>query len=145
MPLNYDNDGGQDRIACGYTLNVLSLNFNPVDALTYYFGNNPKAPSNTAATNKVYIRIAAFIKMVEIYCFASTAGTNENISLNIRKNNTTDTLIQTVGVNTTERIFSNTGLNISMSAGDYFEIKMVCPTWATNPATMSFGGYIYLE
>jgi hypothetical protein len=145
MPLNYDNDGGQDRIACGYTLAVCSLNFNPVDALTYYFGNAPKAPTNTAATNKVYIRIAASLKIAELYCFASTAGTNENISVYVRKNNTTDTLIATIGSATNERLFSNTGLNISFAAGDYFEIKIVCPTWVTNPATMVFGGYAYFE
>jgi len=32
-----------------------------------------------------------------------------------------------------------------MAAGDYFEMKMVCPTWATNPATVNFGGYVFIE
>jgi hypothetical protein len=60
-------------------------------------------------------------------------------------NNTTDNLIATVSASASERIFSNTGLNISLNAGDYIEIKGVQPTWATNPLTTIYGGYLYFE
>lgn len=80
-----------------------------------------------------------------IYCYAGTAGTAENWTANIRLNNTTDTLIETIGASTNERIFNNESLNIAVVAGDYIEIKMVNPLWATNPATAIFGGYIYIE
>lgn len=129
----------------GYCINVQALTSSPTDAQTIYFGNLPKAPTTTAATSKVYIRQAGTIKRAEIYCFSGTAGTAESWSIYIRKNNTTDTLIATVAAATGERVFSNTGLSISMSAGDYIEIKSVNPTWATNPLTTIFGGYIYIE
>lgn len=145
MPLYYENTPGTSLLACGYTLNVCSLNINPLDATTYYFGQIPKAPVTATGQNRVLIRLAASIRIVNIYCFASTAGTNENISLYIRKNNTADTLIQTVGTAASERVFFNSALNIPFAAGDSFEVKMICPTWATNPATMNFGGYVYLE
>ena len=83
--------------------------------------------------------------MAQVYCYSGTAGTNESWVMNIRLNNTTDTQIASVSQSTNERIFSNSSLNIAVVAGDYIEIKCVNPTWATNPLTTIFGGYIYIE
>jgi hypothetical protein len=129
----------------GYTIAVQALTSSPADGATVYFGMLPKAPVTAAGTSKVFIRKAGTIKIAEIYCFSGTAGTAESWSISIRRNNTTDTLIATVAAATSERIFSNTGLNIPVVVGDYFEIKSVNPTWATNPATTIFGGYVYIE
>lgn len=129
----------------GYTLSVQALTSSPADGATIYFGMLPKAPVTVAATSKVYIRKAGTIKIAEIYCYSGTAGTAESWSLYIRKNNLTDTLIATVAAATNERVFTNSSLSISMAVGDYFEIKAINPTWATNPLTTIFGGYIYIE
>ena len=129
----------------GYSVNVQALTSSPTDAQTIYFGMLPKAPVTTGGQSKIYIRAAGTIKRAEIYCYSGTAGTNEAWSLYIRKNNTTDTLIATVSAAASERVFSNANLSIAMAAGDYFEIKAVNPTWATNPLTCIFAGYIYLE
>jgi hypothetical protein len=132
-------------LAKGYSLYVQALSSSPVDGQTIYFGILPTAPTVTAATRKIYIRRAGTIRIAEIYCHSGTAGTNENWSLYLRRNNAADILIATVGVATNERVFSNTALNIPMTVGEYFEIKAVNPTWATNPVTTVFGGFIYLE
>jgi hypothetical protein len=95
--------------------------------------------------SKVHIRKAGTIKMANIYCYSGTAGTGEAWSLYIRKNNTTDYLIQTLSLATSERIFTNSSLSIAVIAGDYIEIKGIQPTWATNPLTTIYGGYIYIE
>ena len=137
--------GSGDIDIHGLTINVQALTSSPVDAQTIYFGMLPKAPVTTGAISKIYIRKAGTIKHAEIYCYSGTAGTAESWSLYIRKNNTTDTLIATVAAATNERIFSNSSLSIAMAAGDYFEIKAINPTWATNPLTTIFGGYIYIE
>jgi hypothetical protein len=137
--------GSGDLPAPGYVINVQALTSSPADGATIYFGMLPKAPTATAATSKVFIRQAGTIKRAEIYCFSGTAGTAEAWVAHVRKNNTTDTQIASVSLNTSERIFSNTGLNIPMAAGDFFEIKMVNPTWVTNPLTCIFGGYVYIE
>ena len=112
----------------GYAINVQALTSSPTDAQTIYFGMLPKAPTTTANISKVYIRKAGTIKIAEIYCYSGTAGTAESWSLYIRKNNTTDTLIATLAVSASERVFSNSSLSIAMAAGDYFEIKSVNPT-----------------
>jgi len=124
---------------------VQALTSSPTDAQTIYFGTLPKAPVTVAATSKIYIRKTCTLKVAEIYCYSGTAGTNESWSIYVRKNNTTDTLIATLGVSASERVFSNAALSVSLVAGDYLEIKSVNPTWATNPLTCIFGGYLYFE
>lgn len=129
----------------GYSINVQATTSSPTDAQTIYFGNLPKAPVTAAGTSKIYIRQSGTIKRAEIYCYSGTAGTNEAWPISIRLNNNSDTQIGSLSVSTKERVWSNTGLNIAVNSGDYIEIKSVNPTWATNPLTTIFGGYIYIE
>lgn len=128
--------------AGGYTISVQALTSSPADAATIYFGMLPKAPVTAANTSKVYVRRSGTITGAEIYCYSGTAGTAESWTLYIRKNNTTDFLISTVSAATNERVFTNHNLSIPVAAGDYFEIKAINPTWATNPLTTIFGGYV---
>jgi len=128
-----------------YCINVQALTSSPTDGQTVYFGMLPKAPTTTANISKIYIRKAGTIKIAEIYCYSGTPGTAEAWSLYIRKNNATDTLIATLSVSASERVFSNTGLSIAVAVGDYIEIKGIQPTWATNPLTTIYAGYLYVE
>jgi hypothetical protein len=102
---------------------------------------------STANVWKVYIPKDGTIKKAYIMSYAgTTTGSAENLSLYIRKNNTTDTLIATIGAATALREFTNTGLSISVSAGDYIEMKLVCPNpYVTPPVGITFGGTIYIE
>ena len=129
----------------GYQIMVQALTSSPVDAQTVYFGQMPKAPITTAAVSKVYIRKAGTITQANIYVYSGTAGTAEAWSLYIRKNNTTDTLIETISAAASERVFDNSSLSIAVAAGDYIEVKSIQPTWATNPLTTIYGGYIHIE
>lgn len=128
----------------GYTIPVMALTSSPGDGATVYFGNLPKAPVANAATSKVYIPKTGNITRAELYVYSGTAGTAEGWSLYVRKNNAADTLIATVSNSASERVFRNTGLNIAVNAGDYIEIKGIQPTWATNPLTTIYGGYLYI-
>jgi len=130
-----------------YTLNVVTASLSTLtDSATYYFGSLAGlAPQTTAALARMYIPKAGSIKAAYVWTRAGTAGTAENISMNVRLNNATDTLIATVGQAAATRLFSNTALNIAVVQGDYIEIKMVCPAWVTNPATMAVGGVVYIE
>jgi hypothetical protein len=95
----------------------------------------------------VYIPKSGTIKRAEISSYAATTtGTAQNISLYVRLNNTTDTLIATVGAATAVRDFINTGLSIAVTAGDYIEIKIIVATpYTTPPAGITFGGNLYIE
>jgi hypothetical protein len=133
----------------GYTISAFTgLNgttFTPVNAATYYFGNQARIPTTTAAIWRLYIQRAGTIKRADFVSATSTTGTGENISLYIRLNNTTDTLVATVGNTSNPRLFQNSSLAISVVAGDYIEMKMICPTWATQPTGFTIGGQIYIE
>lgn len=145
--LSYIEGAGWSRttVGTGYCINVQALTSSPTDAQTVYFGMLPKAPITTADVSKIYIPVACRIKRAEIYCYSGTAGTAEAWSLYVRVNNTTDYLIATLSVSQSERKFQNAALDIPLAAGDYVEIKGVQPTWATNPLTTIYGGYLYCE
>lgn len=128
----------------GYALQVRSTSQSPADGATYFYGS--ELQPRTSSGNRLYIPKAGAIKAVYFWWDSlGTAGSAENISIYVRVNNTTDTLVQTVGNASLQKLFSNTSLNIAVSQGDYIEIKMVCPTWTTNWTQVWTGGVIYIE
>jgi hypothetical protein len=120
--------------------------FSPADLATMYCGAQPIIMGGVANLRKIYVPAAGRIIGAMIFTHSATAaGTNENWSLYIRKNDTTDYLIAMVGLAAAERNFNNMAMDIPMIAGDYFEIKMVCPTWVTNPTGTTLSGNVYFE
>ena len=127
-------------------LPVQFLQNNPTDAQTIYFGNQPRAPLTTAAISKVKIPRDGTITKADIYTYAnSVVGSAEAWPLYVRYDNTTDTLVQSIAAATAERNYVNLALSIAVVAGHYVEIKMVNPTWVTNPTAVTCGGWLYLE
>lgn len=129
----------------GYTLQFLATTSPMTDATTYYFGGQAFTLTELDGAQRVYVPKAGTIKYAYIHFFAVTVGTGENISVYIRKNSTSDTLVATVGNTNQLRIFSNIGLSVSVSQGDFVEVKIVCPTWATNPLSNRWSGIVYVE
>ena len=126
--------------ATSYTGTVFSFSspcasFNPLDGLTYYFGGCGIAPGTPAGQRRLYAPTACTLDAVTVYFYTnSTVGSNEAVSLYVRVNNTTDYLITASADMSSASVRLNaTGLGISLAATDYVEIKIVCPTWATNP------------
>jgi hypothetical protein len=130
----------------GYAIHVVAAaQATTTDGQTLYWGGMLVAPSATANRWRCYIPKAGTIKAAYIYSYAGTAGTNQAWPMYIRLNNTSDTLIQSLSVATNDRVWSNTALSIAVVAGNYIEIKEVCPTWATNPAAVTRTGVLYIE
>lgn len=130
----------------GYVEQVATLNAaTTTDGQTIYVGCALTAPSTTAALARCYIPKTGNIRIAYVYARATTAGTAEGWACNVRLNNTSDTAIATVSLSSSDRVWSNTGLAIAVALGDYFEIKCVNPTWATNPANVTFMGAVYME
>lgn len=136
-----------EKVTAGYTLPIFVGGLSsPADATTYYFGSIAgTAPSTTATERSMYIPKSGTIKYCQLSTNATTAGSNEAWPIYIRLNNTTDYGVDTVSTNTNLRMWESAALNIAVTAGDYIEIKTITPTWVTNPAVMTFGGYIYIE
>lgn len=123
-----------------------ALQSTTTDGQTIYFGSLASlAPSTTGALASIYVPKAGSVKSVYVNCNAGTAGSNEAWVMNLRLNNTSNTQIASVSLNTANRLWSNTSLNVPVALGDRLEIQSVQPTWATNPANVRYGGVIYIE
>ena len=134
--------------SAGYALQFLSGGaFNPVDSTTYYLGGLPFAPVTGALNRPLWIPRAGTIKAVYGTVISAVAGSNENTTLSIRLNDTTDTTVTSAlelsaaGLRTD---FSNTALAIAVAAGDYFTMKWATPAWVTNPTTVTFSGVVFV-
>lgn len=131
-----------------WTMEVCDNNVgvNPLDATTYYFGHIGVAATSTANAEIHLRHVTANGNLTQavITMYATTAGTAENISVYIRKNNTTDYLVQTVGVSALVRVFIGAFAQAFVQ-GDTFEIKIVYPTWATNPLGVTWDGTVMFK
>lgn len=121
---------------------------NPADATTYYFGSFiSTAPTTIAAARRVYLgKDCSIIGATFTLLVSSTLGTSEDINVYIRVNNTTDYSIGTIKANSsTQQILINTSMSIVLISTDYFEIKMVMPTFVTNPVNVSFSSVVNIR
>jgi len=131
----------------GYALSLIAGNLTPMsDNTTYFFGSMAGvAPQTTALRCIVYIPKAGTIKCVYVLIFSGTTGTPEEVPIYIRVNNSADTLIGNADLSSAVYTVSRTDLSISVSQNHYFEIKIVCPNFSTNPNNVRFGGVVYIE
>jgi hypothetical protein len=129
----------------GYTLTVTSTAGNLSTGQTYYFGNLGRAPQlNNPDVSRVYIPKTGVIKKAYIVHGSTTLGTITSITVSIRLNNTTDTLVAVSTANALFRTYINNSLSINVSEGDYIEIKVTSVS-AAAPASNSFSGTLYIE
>lgn len=129
-----------------FYFNVNTTFWSPSDSATYYM-----VPSGTfnltdsSASMRIYIPNAGTIQSV-VGCVTNggAVGTSENVTIAVRVNDTTNTNVTTSAQwDQTENPFSNTGLSISVSAGDYIEMMVITPAWVTNPFAVYFSCGIY--
>lgn len=114
---------------------------NPADGSTQYFGGCVIQSNTTESFYRVYFPTATTIKTAIVGVLKGVAATNENVSVYIRLNATTDTTISTTWQWTTANgwdMVTATGLSIAVGAGEFIAIKIVCPTWSTNPTTIYY-------
>lgn len=131
----------------GVVLQQASNFFDPADSTTYYSGNFPALQPSTAETiQRIYIPRAGTITRVDLFMLTLGVGSNETSTISLRKNATSDTTLSaTIDNSSVANVVNATGLSISVSAGDYIEIKWVTPAWATNPTTVGWKSEIYLQ
>jgi hypothetical protein len=120
---------------------------NLADALTYYFGANGQSTFNTnELSGSAPAPVSCTIK--SIYGLVSYgAGSSENVVFSLSINGSSFTTIATVALDsgTFSTAFNLTGQSISVTAGDRLSIRMVCPTWVTNPTSFRGSFLIYAE
>jgi len=122
-----------------------STSTNPTDATTRYISGAPVAQQSTYANANYIAPVAGTITAATLTWVASSAGTSETISTYVRVNDTTDYLIASVGNTSGTKQFVNGALSVALAANDTFSIKLVYPTWVTNPSGVSIGGVLLFE
>lgn len=132
-----------------YALHFGSPEFSPADATIYYFGNPTNGViTTTADRRRVYFPQGGTLKKIYISLIVRSAiGSTENVTFNVKINNGSPIAISsTVVMNVNTLIpVSITSLTSAVNAGDYFEIEMSCPTWATNPTNVTVSGHALIE
>lgn len=133
----------------GYTIAVCGggTGFTPADGTTYYLGANFLNGVLDTANDYARIEIPKagtikrmFLKISQI----TTSGTSETVNHYIRLNNTTD-IANVTGSYSTGQLETTVTASTAVVAGDYITVKIVTPTWVTNPVGVVFYGLIYIE
>lgn len=120
--------------------------YNPLDSTSYYLTINigplTGDPSTSAATDGnaaflAHARVAMTIKAVFVTNFCIGAGSSETFTADVRINNTSNSQIIS-GLKCdvafpTPNNFANTSANVALAAGDFIQVKVDTPAWATNP------------
>lgn len=119
------------------------------DSETVYFGCAWSATALATQQDKVriYSCLSGVIRMCCVHVHIRTVQpSNENVTVNIRKNNTTDYLVATAEwTNTGFTLMQNVSMAVPIAAGDYIEFKVTTPAWVTNPTGVSVVAMAYLE
>jgi hypothetical protein len=93
----------------------------------------------------MYILAGGRIRRFSMYVYCSTPSSAEDIAISVRLNNTTDYVVTTTAHFNADKNSFAFDLNIPVVAGDYVEIKMVTPAFATNPLGVSLSGSLLIE
>jgi len=128
----------------GYSINFGALQTTIAASTTYYFGMTGIAGTTTANVRRVYIPLAGTIKEIYFY-IRSSVTSSENWTVSLRLNNTTNTTIATIGNTSGDKVFSNSNLNVTVVAGDYFEITTTTPAWVTPASNSNFYGTLIIH
>lgn len=133
----------------GVVMQVHGVNHATVtDSQTLYFGSKLVAASTTADNSRVYIPVTGTLRAAYLYInVAGTLGSAQTGSAYVRLNNTTDVTIST-GVLWTaaNQVFSASGLTQAVTAGDYFEIKLIYPAWSpTSPTNVTYQANLHIS
>lgn len=143
---------GSGSSGLGYTLPITSGTAgNPADATTYYAGSAEHAlawtTETTSGVHRIYVPKTGTISAVYLYVrIGGTIGTAENVGLYLRLNDATDITISATSTwNTADVSVSNNALTQAVTQSNFLELKIVTPTWVTNPTSVRFAGTIYID
>ena len=129
----------------GYAIQVGATSTSTfTDGQSLFFGSPGHSVLTAGSQRRVYMPAAGIISVAYLYGRFANGGSGEEWPLYIRLNNTTDTLVYTHNTTNADKLWSNTGLSITVAAGDYIEMKLINPSWVTNPSSGLLNGVLYI-
>jgi len=129
-----------------YALNMITAATSPADSTTYFMVGGTTWSTSFISTARLYIpKSGTLVACYGAVNVGSTLASSENVTINIRLNNTTDTAITTTAQFTSAlNPFSNNALGIAVVAGDFISFTIVTPAWVTNPVTVTFSATAFI-
>lgn len=142
---NLSAGSGHTKLFFNTTIAVGTLS----DSTSYYIGSGNATTVFTAtgqAPPRQYILTSGTItKAYGSLRVKGTLASTENVTIKLVINNTTTLNISTtLQLNAVNVDFSNTGFSQSVSAGDYVELVLATPAWATNPSDVDLSCTVYI-
>lgn len=125
---------------------VLATTWNPADSITYYLGPCPATPSTTQWRRQGYFNRKGKIRSVFVeWYMTATAGSAEDITVTLELLGGVSIPLPQLTSMTAYKQFGVTGLDVDIDDMVYYEVKIVCPAWATNPTSVVVNGNIWVE
>jgi len=128
-----------------FTVPFNFANVNPADNTTYYFGAQYTVAPGTGATARIFYMPYECTLIGYTIGIAYNVGSSETSELYCRINNTTDVQLGGNFSGGATIFTQGTTAATNVSAGDYLNIKWVCPTWATNPTAATGTVILYFK
>lgn len=122
--------------------------FNPADATVYYFGGTTHVqPIAAGGLLRIYMPQDGVITDAYLATFPAVSTSSPELSTwgLIKNNSTTYTIDTTVSTRGTTQYYASSTLNFPVSQGDYIEMTLTTPTWATDPTAVVLWGGFYLS
>lgn len=140
---------GSQITSQAFTVNFACANTPaPADANTYYFGfpYDVSFANNSPSIRQKIIPYATTLRAAGITITASAGATSETTTISAVINNTTAVVLSSaITMQSTAQYFPVTGLAQAISAGDAIEIRLLTPTWVTNPTNVRISVDLYFS
>lgn len=121
-----------------FPVNLNHVASNPADATEYYLGNNSFLYASGVSGSITIPYNCTLVSWNISVVNTGGNGTAGNATVSI-SGTTNYTLSTAINYTTVTQAFSGSGLSQNFSAGDVFNIKILTPTWATNPLSTFHG------
>lgn len=127
-----------------YVLDFIRTAQNPADGATTYIGRSISANTALYSVARARISRSGTVKSVaiKVHC---TAGSAEVVNFYLRLNDTTDFANVTASMNVNAQELYVSGLSQAVANGDDMALKVVFPTFATDPTAASFWAHVIVE
>lgn len=131
----------------GYTLvGATTGSLGTTDGATYFIGSDfSTAGSLSYSQASIIVPKAGLVRALTGKVRIGTPGSGEAVAHYVRVNDAVDSAVTNAAYNANDVLISNFNLAVPVAQGDTLAVKIVAPTWVTNPAGVRFTFFVFIE
>lgn len=123
-------------------LPIQTAGVNYADGLTYYV-TAINSVTTVQGSYPLKCPVSGVLEKVDL-TLNQTDGTNEGVTIQVMLNNSVvGTLLDNQPI--TDNMYMRTWPNVNIEIDDVLELKITCPTWATNPTNTRIAGHYLIR